>query len=118
MTSKMHQGHFLNITLDELWKLQTILSSTKGSLSQTYKKNTEANTKVNGLNQQTMQALNNLAIVYAAFEQSGANLEVESSEGRVCSTLKRVLLFQQYQECMQGELKDSQACLDSAFAES
>ena len=28
-----------------------------------------------------MQALNNLAIVYATFEQAGANLEVKTSEG-------------------------------------
>ena len=28
-----------------------------------------------------MQALNNLAIVFATFEQTGANLEVEISEG-------------------------------------
>ena len=28
-----------------------------------------------------MQALNNLAIVHATFEQAGANLEVEISEG-------------------------------------
>ena len=31
-------------------------------------------------NQRTVQALNNFAIVYATFEQVGANLEVEISE--------------------------------------
>ena len=34
----------------------------------------KANTKVYDLNQRTMQALNNPAIVYATFEQAGANL--------------------------------------------
>ena len=32
------------------------------------------------LNQRTMEALNNPALVYATFEQAGANLEVEISE--------------------------------------
>ena len=64
----------------ELWKLQKILTSREGSLSQTYKNSTEANTKVYDLNQRTMQAHNNLALIFASFEPSGANLEVEISE--------------------------------------
>ena len=41
---------------------------------------TEANAKVYDVNQRTMQALNKLAIMHAAFEQAVANLEVEISE--------------------------------------
>ena len=72
------QRTFLHITPAELWKLQKILSSKKGKLSHTYKKNAEATTKVYDLNQRTTQAPNNLAIVC---EQAGANLEVEISQG-------------------------------------
>ena len=46
-------------------------------------KKTEANTKLYDLNQRTMQGLNNIAIVYATFEQVGANLEVETAEGEM-----------------------------------
>ena len=60
--------NLLRITPAEMWKLQKILSSRKGSVSQTYKKNTEANMKVYDLNQKTMQALSNLALVHARFE--------------------------------------------------
>ena len=48
---------FLNITPDELWRLQKILSNKKGTWSQTYKKNTEANAQVYDLNQKTMQPM-------------------------------------------------------------
>ena len=64
----------LQITLVEIWKVQKILNSRKGSLSQ------EGNTKVYDLNQKTMQALGILALVYARFE-ARADLEVGTSEG-------------------------------------
>ena len=80
-----YRGKTLQIAPAEMWKLQKILSSRKGSLSQTYKKNTEANRKVYDLNQKTMQALSNLALVYARFEEAGVDLEVETSEGRPAS---------------------------------
>ena len=42
-------------TQTTLWELQRLLNNLKGSLSSTYKKNTEANTKAYDLNQKTMQ---------------------------------------------------------------
>ena len=48
----------------------------KGSLSQTYKKNTEANAKVYDLNEKRMQALETLAAVYAIFEKAGERGEL------------------------------------------
>ena len=56
-------------TPDELWKLQKNLSCKKGSLSPTFKKNTEANAKVYDLNQKTMQDLHTLAVVCPTFEK-------------------------------------------------
>ena len=70
-----------SITKEELWALQKVLRSRKGTLSATYKKSTEANTKVYDLNQKTMQALGSLAGVYATFEEAWANLENDNSEG-------------------------------------
>ena len=46
------------------------------------------------LNQKTMQALNNLALVHATFEQTGANMEVGFSEGD--------LLFADVRVAMEG----------------
>ena len=65
---------------EDLWAPQKVLSSRKGSLSATYNKNTEANTKVFDLNQKTIQALDRLAGVYATFEDAWANLGSENSE--------------------------------------
>ena len=72
----------LQISPAETWKLQKILSSRKGSFGQTHKKNTWAYTKVFHFNQKTMQALSNLALVHASFEEAGADVEVESSSRR------------------------------------
>ena len=109
----------LHSTLDELWNLEKILSNKKCRLSWTNKKNNEANAKVHDLNQKTMQALNTVAVVYAAFEQAGANLEVENSEADMLHADVRAAMeefddAQQNQERMRGELKDSQKGLDSA----
>ena len=43
-------------TARKLWELQRLLNNRKGSLSSTYKMNTEANTRVYDLHQKTMQA--------------------------------------------------------------
>ena len=59
----------LQVAPADLWMLQKILSSKKGSVSQTYKTNSEANTKVYDLNHRTMQDLNNFAIVYATLNK-------------------------------------------------
>ena len=48
-------------TEKKLWELQRLLNHRKGSLSSTYKKNAEANTRAYDLNQKTMQALDTLA---------------------------------------------------------
>ena len=74
------------------------------------------------LNQRTTQALNNLAIENATFEQAGANLEVETSEegllfADVRTAMEEFTEALQHQERMQGELKDFQVCLDNAFGE-
>ena len=68
------------------------------------------------LNQRTMQALNNLAIVYATFEQAGANLEVAISEEDLLHTEVRVSVdelseAQRYQDRLHGEVKDSRESL-------
>ena len=74
---------FLNVTSEDLWRLQKILHSNKGSLSKTNKTNTEANAKVYDLNQKTMKAVDTLAFLHSTFERAGKNLgEVDDSEGQ------------------------------------
>ena len=57
-------------TEKRLWELHRFLNNRKGSLSSTYKKKTEANTKVYDLNQKTMQDLDPLAEEYEIFEET------------------------------------------------
>ena len=57
-----------DLTRAKLWELQRLLDDRNGSLSATYKKNAEANTRAYDLNQKTMQALGTLAEEYEAFE--------------------------------------------------
>ena len=76
---------FLNITPEELWRLQKILGNKKGSLNQTCKKITEANAKVYDLNQKTMQASESLAAVYAVFENAGGDLNVGTRSATLSS---------------------------------
>ena len=64
------------------------------------------------VNQRTMQALNDLAIVYAPHEQDGANLEFEITEGHllfadVRTAMEELTAAQQNQGRLQGELKNS-----------
>ena len=44
-----------------LWELERLLNNREGSLSATYKKNAEANTKAYDLNKKTIQDLDTLA---------------------------------------------------------
>ena len=44
------KGRPFGVTKEDLWALQRVFNSRKGSLRVTYKKNTEANTKVHDLN--------------------------------------------------------------------
>ena len=64
-----------------LWELHRLLNNRKGSLSSTYKKNTEANTKVYDLNQKTMQAVDVLAEDYEIFEETMKKVTYETDEG-------------------------------------
>ena len=109
---------FLNITPEDLWRLQKILSNKKESLSQTYKKNTEANANVCDFNQKTMQALETLAAVYAVFEKAGENLNVETSEVLCADGRAATEEFNERhhnQEHMRGVLHDFQESLGNAF---
>ena len=65
-----------------LWCLQKHLHNKKGGLSQTYKKNTQANAKVYDLNHKTTQALETLAFVYSTFEKAGRDLNKEDESYR------------------------------------
>ena len=67
-TSEQENVKYFVATEKKLWELLRLLNNRKGSLSSTYEKNTEANTKVYDLNQKTMQALNALAEEYEIFE--------------------------------------------------
>ena len=110
---------FLNITSEGLGSLQKILSNKKGSLSQTYKKKTEENAKVCGLNQKTMQALESLAAV-AAFEKAGEDLNKGNSECDIVfaesqAAMEEFNVAQQNQERVRGMLHDTWQSLDTAF---
>ena len=62
----------------KLWELQRLLNNRKGSLSSTFQKNVEANTRAYGLIQKTMQALDALAEDYEIFEET---MTYETEEG-------------------------------------
>ena len=68
-------------TEKKLWELHCLLDNRKESLSSKNKKNTEANTKVNDLNQKTMQALDALAEDYEIFEDTMKKVRHETEEG-------------------------------------
>ena len=68
-------------TARKLWELQRLLNNRKGSLSSTYKMNTEANTRVYDLHQKTMQALDALAEEYETFEETTKKVTHETEEG-------------------------------------
>ena len=69
------------VTEKRLWELHRLLNNRKGSLSSTYKKNTEANNKVYDLNQRTVAALDRLAEVYETFEDTWDVVVKESAAG-------------------------------------
>ena len=64
-----------------LWELQRLLNNRKGSVSATYKKNAEANTRAHDLNQKTMQALGTLAEEYEVFEETMKKVTLDTEEG-------------------------------------
>ena len=68
-------------TQKKLWELQRLLNNGKGSLSSTYMKNTEANTKACDLDQMTMQALDTLAGECEIFEESMKKVTLVTEEG-------------------------------------
>ena len=70
----------------------------KDSLSQTYKKNTEAHAKVYDLNQRTMKALETLAFLHSTFEAAGKDLNKADE-----------LLDKDFQEMQEAILKAKEA---------
>ena len=88
-------------------------------MSATYKKNTEANTKVYDLNEKTMQALGRLVGVYATFEDTWSNVEQEIYEGHILFAEACVatdeLAAQQHQARLQDEMKSSCESHDMAL---
>ena len=64
---------------EDPWALQRVFDSRKSSLSSTYKKNSEANSKAYDLITKTVAALDRLAEVYETFEDTWAFVEKESS---------------------------------------
>ena len=73
-------------------------------------------------NQKTMQALGNLAVLYATLVEAGANLEIENSEGDTlytdeCKAMDELAKARQRQGRLQEELKNSCGNLDTAFIE-
>ena len=88
------------------------------SLSATYKKNSEANTKVFDLNQKTMQALDCLAGVYATCEEALGNSENENSAGDMlcadaCGAMDELAKAQVHQARCQDEVKGCRESLDT-----
>ena len=89
-------------------------------MSATYKKNTEANTKVYDLNQKTMQALDRLADVYETFEDTWAFVEKETAEddsllAEADGAMDQLVAAQQHQARFLDEVKSSRESLDIAF---
>ena len=68
-----------------LEELHRLLNSRKGSLSATFKKNAEANDRAYDLDQKTIQALDALAVEYAAFETTMTKC-YKRARGRRCIT--------------------------------
>ena len=96
-------------TEKKLWELHRLLNNRKGSLSSTYKKNTEANTKVYDLNQKTMQALDALAEEYEIFEETMKKGTHETEEGdmlfAVAYAMEELDKAQKDQDRLQDELE-------------
>ena len=110
------------VTREDLWALRSVLSSKKGSLSATYNKNTEADTKVYDLNQKTMLALDRLADAYSTFEETWAKMEHETVEGDVLfamsyEAMDELAKAQQCQSRCQDELDSSLQSMDAAIRE-
>ena len=89
-------------------------------MSATYRKNTEANTKVYDLNQKTMQALDRLADVYETFEDTWAFVEKETAEDdsllpEADGAMDQLVAAQQHQARFLDEVESSRESLDIAF---
>ena len=82
-------------------------------MSHTYKKNTEANAKVNDFNQKTMQALESLAFMKSAFEKAGyGEVSEEFHESMV-----EINVAQQAEEIAHEQLRKSRDRHDNDFLE-
>ena len=97
------------VTEKRLWQVHHRLNNRKGSSSSTYKKNTEANTKVYDLNQKTMQSLDVLAEEYEIFEETMK---------KVTHELEELDKAQKDQDRLQDEVEATRESMDDAFKNS
>ena len=110
------------VTQRRLWKLHRLLNNRKGSLSSTYKKNTEASTRVHDLNQKTMQALGALAEEYEIFEETMQKVMHETEDGDRLSAvayeaMEELDKAQKDQDRLQDELEATRESMDMASRE-
>ena len=91
------------VTAKTLWELHRLLNNRKGSLSSTYKKNTEANNKVYDLNQRTV----------VVKESAAADMLFASEEGAV----DKLEAARQHQDRTLEVPQDCRKSMHSAFRE-
>ena len=96
-----------------MWELHRHLNNRKESLSATYKKNTEANTKVYDLNQKTMQAVDVLAEDYEILQETTKNVTYETEEG-ACEAMEELDKAQKHQDRSQDEMEATLESMDIA----
>ena len=102
-----------------MWELHRPLNNREESLSATYKKNTEANTKVYDLNQKTMQAVDVLAEDYEILQDTMKNVTYETEEGDMlfavpCEAMKELDKAQKRQDRSQDEMEATLESMDIA----
>ena len=89
--STLADATYVDTVRSKLWELQRLLNNREGSLSATYKKNTEANTRAYDLNQKTMQALDTSAEEYEIFAETMRKVTFETEEGdMLCAVASEV----------------------------
>ena len=101
------RGKLFDATSEDLWNLQKILHSKKGSLGKTYKSNLEANAKVYDLNQKTITP----AFLHETFEKVGKNLgEADELFDKDFEMMRKAMLkvkdAQRYAEIAQEQVYD------------
>ena len=99
-----------------------LLNNRKGSLSSTYKKNSEANNKVYDLNQRTVAAMDHLAEVYETFEDTWDIVVQESAAGDMFfaseeDVADKLGAAQRQQDDALEALEECRMNMDSAYRE-